>query len=169
MKNLTFSINTEHIERIRNEVWQHIMLLTFRNYYTANITWFLEYISVTTSTNVLSNQQQIDFQINQKWKPNFFIGQKVSLTLIKENCHNSRTSDDIDMKLGPVTKLDKRNKTTSKKFDVDFMSENCDIIVIFRIFGQFGAVRRPDSGHRVCKSYVFSNSNLLSYKNWKQN
>ena len=36
-------------------------------------------------------------------------------SLIKENCHNSRTSDDIDMKLGPVTKLDKRNKTTLKK------------------------------------------------------
>ena len=33
---------------------------------------------------------------------------------IKENCYNSRTSDDIDMKLGPITKLDKRNKTTSK-------------------------------------------------------
>ena len=32
----------------------------------------------------LSNQQQIDFQINQKWKPNFFIGQRVSLTLIWE-------------------------------------------------------------------------------------
>ena len=69
------------------------------------------------------------------------------------------------MKLGPVTKLDKRNKTTSKKFDVDVMSENCDVIVIFRIFGQFGAVRRLDSGHRVCKSYVFSNGNLLSYRN----
>ena len=34
--------------------------------------------------------------------------------LIKVNCHNSRASDDIDMKLGPVTKLDKRNKTTSR-------------------------------------------------------
>ena len=31
-------------------------------------------------------------------------------SLIKENCYNSRTSDDIDMKLGPVTKLDKRNE-----------------------------------------------------------
>ena len=69
------------------------------------------------------------------------------------------------MKLGPVTKLDKRNKTVSKEFDVDVMSGNFDVIVIFRIFGQFGAVRRPDSGHRVCISYVFSNSNLLSYKN----
>ena len=69
------------------------------------------------------------------------------------------------MKLGPVTKLDKRKKASSKKLDVDVMSENCDVIVIFLIFGQFGAVRRPNSGHRVCKSYVFSNSNLLSYKN----
>ena len=38
------------------------------------------------------------------------------------------------MKLGAVTKLDKRNKTTSKKFDDDFVSENCDVIVIFQIF-----------------------------------
>ena len=65
------------------------------------------------------------------------------------------------MKLGPVPKLDKRNKTKSKKIDVDVMSENCEVIVIFRIFGQFEVVRRPDSGHRVCKSYVLSNSNLL--------
>ena len=69
------------------------------------------------------------------------------------------------MKIGPVTRLDKRNKTTSKKIDIEVMSENCDVIVIVRIFGQFGAVRRPDSGDRFCKSYVLSNSNLLSYKN----
>ena len=68
------------------------------------------------------------------------------------------------MKLGQATKLDKRNKSTSKKFDVEVKSEDCDVIVIFPIFGQFGAVRRQDSGHRVCKSYVFSNSNLFSYK-----
>ena len=35
-------------------------------------------------------------------------------SLIKENCHNSRISDDINMKLGPVTKLHKRIKTTLK-------------------------------------------------------
>ena len=45
------------------------------------------------------------------------------------------------------------------------MSGNCDGIVIFWIFGQFGAVQKPDFGRRVCKSYVLSNSNLLSYKN----
>ena len=38
---------------------------------------------------------------------NFWISDQ---SLIKGNCHNSRTSDGIDMKLGPVTKLDKRNK-----------------------------------------------------------
>ena len=57
-------------------------------------------------------------------------------SLIKENCHNSRTSDDIDMKLGPVTKLDKRNKTTSKQFDYNVTSENCDVSIIFPIYGQ---------------------------------
>ena len=35
---------------------------------------------------------------------------------MKENYHNSRTNDDVDMKLGPITKLDKRNKITSKNF-----------------------------------------------------
>ena len=69
------------------------------------------------------------------------------------------------MKLRTVTKLDKRNKKMSKNIDNDVMLENCDVIVIFWIFGQLGAVWRPDSGYRVCRSYVFSNSNLLPYKN----
>ena len=36
-------------------------------------------------------------------------------SLLKENCHNSRSSDDIDIKLGPITKIDNKNKTTSTK------------------------------------------------------
>ena len=35
-------------------------------------------------------------------------------SFIKENGHNSRISHDIDMKLGPITKIDKRNTGTSK-------------------------------------------------------
>ena len=35
------------------------------------------------------------------------------------------------MKLEPVTKLDKRKKTMSKKYDDDVMTKNCDIIVTF--------------------------------------
>ena len=29
-------------------------------------------------------------------------------------------------------------------------------------------MRKPDSGRIVCKTYIYINSNLLSYKNWKQ-
>ena len=68
------------------------------------------------------------------------------------------------MKYGPVTKLDKRNKITLKKFDDNATSANCDVIVIFPIYGQFGAIRKPDSGRTVCKFYIFINSNLLSYR-----
>ena len=69
------------------------------------------------------------------------------------------------MKRGPVAKLYKGNKTTSKKFDDKFMLENCDVIVIFPIYGQFGAIRKRDSGHILCETYIFINTNLLSYKN----
>ena len=48
------------------------------------------------------------------------------------------------------------------------MSTNCDVIVIFRIYGQFGAIRKQHSGRRVCKTYIFIENNLLSYKNWKR-
>ena len=34
------------------------------------------------------------------------------------------------MKVGPVTKLDKKNKTTSKKVDDDIMLANCDIMTM---------------------------------------
>ena len=50
------------------------------------------------------------------------------------------------MKLGLVTKLDKRNKTTSKKINGGVLSANFDVIVIFPIYGQFGAIWKPDSG-----------------------
>ena len=66
------------------------------------------------------------------------------------------------MKLGPVTKPKNRNKTMSKKFDVDFMSTNCDVIVIFPIFGQFGAIQKLDSGRISCKTYIFINSFYLT-------
>ena len=38
------------------------------------------------------------------------------------------------MKLVPVTKLDKRKKIASKKFDDDFMSANYEVIVTFLIY-----------------------------------
>ena len=49
------------------------------------------------------------------------------------------------------------------------MSENCDVIVFFQIYGQFAAIQNTDSGNVVYKTYIFTNSSLLSYKTWKQN
>ena len=68
------------------------------------------------------------------------------------------------MKLGPVTKLDNKNKTTSKKFENDVILENCDVVVIFPKYGQFGAIQRPDSGGIVCNTYICTNSNFFSCK-----
>ena len=69
------------------------------------------------------------------------------------------------MKLGPVAKLDKRNTTTLKKFDDVIVLEKCDVIVIFPIYGHFGAIQKLDSRCVICKTYIFINSNLLSNKN----
>ena len=53
------------------------------------------------------------------------------------------------MKHGPITKLVTRNTETSKKkkrkkIDDDVILINCDVIVIFLIYGQSGAIRKPD-------------------------
>ena len=65
-------------------------------------------------------------------------------SLIKENCDNSRTSDDIDMKLRPVTKLDRRNKTTSKNVTLTL----CRKIVTLLLFFGFLA-NLEQSGGRI--------------------
>ena len=49
------------------------------------------------------------------------------------------------------------------------MSEIYDVITIFLIYGQFKAILKPNSQYIAGKTYIFINSNLLSYKNWKQN
>ena len=68
------------------------------------------------------------------------------------------------MKLGPVTKIDKRNKTTSKTFDDDVMTGNFEVIVIFPIYGQFEAIWKADLEPIAQKFYIFIKSNLLSYR-----
>ena len=68
------------------------------------------------------------------------------------------------MKLGPVAKLDKKNKTATKKFEDSVMSGNCDVIVIFLICFQYGAIQKQNSGCIACKTCNFLNSlisNLL--------
>ena len=49
------------------------------------------------------------------------------------------------------------------------MSKNRDVTAILSIYDQFGTIWKPNSGRIVCKTYIFINNNLLSYKNYKQN
>ena len=49
----------------------------------------------------------------------------------------------------------------SKNFDDEVMSKICDVIVIFSIYDQFGAIRKPHSGRRVFNTYVFINTFYL--------
>ena len=70
-------------------------------------------------------------------------------SLIKENCHDSRTSNDTDMKLGPVTKINRINKAMSKIFDDDVMLE----ILTSLLFFQFMAnLEQSGSGNPAVSS-----------------
>ena len=69
------------------------------------------------------------------------------------------------MKLGSVTKPENTNKKPSKKRDDDVMPANCDLNGTFRIYDQFGSIRKPDSRRIVCKIYIFIDSSFLSCKN----
>ena len=69
-------------------------------------------------------------------------------SLIKGNCHSSTTNDGINMKVGPVTKLDKRNKTTSNKCDASL----CRKIVTSLPFFQF-TTNLEQSGRQIPDAY----------------
>ena len=69
------------------------------------------------------------------------------------------------MKLGPLTKLDKKNTTTSKKIGDDIMEANFDVTYFFLIYGQFAAMQNPNTRAWSIKLTIFIKNNLLSYKN----
>ena len=70
----------------------------------------------------------------------------------KENIYESWSNED--------QKAQKKNT---------MMSVELVLILMWVEGSSFGAVQKPDFGRIVCKTYIFINSNLLSYKNWKQN
>ena len=51
-----------------------------------------------------------------------------------------------------------------KKID-DVMLASRDVIVIFSVYSQSRAIKKPGSRRIIYKIYIFINSNLLSYKN----
>ena len=53
--------------------------------------------------------------------------------LINKNYHNCKTSNDIDMKLGPVTKLDKRNMTTPNNLTMNLCRQNLRLSSFFQL------------------------------------
>ena len=68
------------------------------------------------------------------------------------------------MKLGPVTKFDNRNKTTSKRVEDDVILKKLRSFSFFQFYGQSEVLWNLESIHTVCEAYVFTSSNLLSYK-----
>ena len=83
---------------------------------------------------------------------------------IIKNFDNSIANHDIDMKLGPAIKLDKKNTATSKTFDNYIILVNSDAIVFFSIYGQFAVIQKLDSRCMVYKTYIFNNNNFLLAK-----
>lgn len=81
------------------------------------------------------------------------------------NDNNSGILKYIFMKLGLVTKLDKKNATTSKTIGDDVKSIDDDVIAIFQTYGLFTAIQKLNSRHMVYNSYTLINCNSLSYKN----
>ena len=98
---------------------------------------------------ISNSLQSSDIGKNSYWSIcNFLISDH---SLINKICHNSTTSNDIDMKLGSVAKLDKRNMTTSKKLAITSYQNLCFHCPFSLIYSQFGAIRKSDSGRMVCK------------------
>ena len=60
------------------------------------------------------------------------------------------------MKLGPVTKIDKRNKTMSKKFVDNVISADYDVIAIFPIMANL-----EEAGSRIPGAYSVKLTFLL--------
>ena len=69
------------------------------------------------------------------------------------------------MKFEPVTKINKRNTATSKKFSDGVIPASCDVIVTFPIYGQFGAIRKPKVIFYITKTESRTKKSLtqLSY------
>lgn len=64
---------------------------------------------------------------------------------LNKNCHRWVTSNDIKMKLRPLSQIEKKNTMISNKFDDEVMSVKYDVIITFPMNGRFAAAREPDT------------------------
>ena len=68
------------------------------------------------------------------------------------------------MEPGSLSKVEKRNVIKSKKCDNDILSAHYDVIFIFLIYDQFGAIRKLDAGCKIHNIQFFMNNSFLSNK-----
>ena len=59
-------------------------------------------------------------------------------------------------------------EVTSKKFEDDVMSKNCNVTVVFLNYGHFEAIREPNSERMVCNTFSLTVTFSLT-KTEKQN
>ena len=116
----TFSVGFSLITHERQNsckpgIWQYYVTFYYRRSCEA---WYPQQSQQSLDIGQNSDGDISDFRIS---------GQ----SLLNKHCHNFRTSNEIDMKLGPATELVKRNV----KFDDDIMFTNYDVIVIFSMYG----------------------------------
>ena len=80
-------------------------------------------------------------------------------SLTNEYCYNSRTSNDIDIKLRTLTKLGQRNTTKSKQLT----TTSCRQIVTSFFFGFMANLEQSGSriGRLFCNTYIFINSKVV--------
>ena len=124
---------------------QKITFLVFRNGKSCNLDNFRTFSNFSLETLL---QNLVSLNCSRAQMSNFRISDQ---SLINQNCLNSRTSIDVEIKLGQVIKLDKRNRATSKIFDDDFMPINCDAFFISPVYGQFVKICRQNFEHMVRK------------------
>ena len=122
----------------RGEVRSPSCWLSFNNSETVKAVTLLICIyikDICDTFGILKSPQSLDIgQNSDRHISNFQISGQ---SFIKNICHNSIISNYIEMKLGPVSRIDKGNTAMSKKVDNDFILVNCNIIVIFSIYSQF--------------------------------
>ena len=116
---------------------------------------FINLMSLTRSSLQILEKTQMEV---------FSISGFIVKSLINKDCPNSRTSDVIDITLGPLTKLDKRNTKRSKKLTMISCQEILTALLFIQLIGQFGAIQKLNSKCIALYSSIFIN-NLLSNKN----
>ena len=90
----------------------------------------------------------------------FAISRFLVKSFLSKNGYNPRTSNNTDIKLGPLTKIDKINMTTSKHFNNDLVSASYDVIIYFLIHDK---VLRSDVINNILGYFLRNSHNSVPF------